>query len=95
MLTESATRTVLVANPDGLHIRVCAAIVKAVGTYRAKVTIRKESQIVDAVSMFGLMLLAASQGTELILSARGPEAREALEAVAGLLEAEPEMAFAV
>lgn len=95
MFAETATRTVLVTNRHGLHLRVCSAIVKTVGKYRAKVTIRKESQTVDAASMFDLLLLAASRGTELVLFACGSEAEEALEAVAGLLNAEPEMAFAV
>lgn len=94
MLTETATRTVLVTNRHGLHMRICSAIVKAMGKYRANVTIRKGSQAVNAASMFDLLLLAAPQGTELVLSARGPEAEVALEVVAGVLGAEPELAFA-
>lgn len=94
MLTENATRTVFVANRHGLHVRVCSAIVTAVGKYRANVTIRRGSQTLDAASILDLLLLAASQGTELVLSASGSEAEEALDAVARLLDDEPEMAIA-
>lgn len=94
MLTETATRTVRVTHRHGLHMRPCSAIVKAVSKYRAHVTICKGSQTVNAASIFDLLLLTASQGTELLLAAWGPEAEEALEAVAGLLDAEREMAFA-
>jgi phosphotransferase system HPr (HPr) family protein len=75
-LTETATRTVHVRNRHGLHIRVCSAIVTAVGRYQADVTIQKDSQSADAASIFDLMLLAASQGTRLVLSVTGDEAEE-------------------
>jgi phosphocarrier protein len=88
MLTETATRTMHVRNRYGLHLRVCSAIVTAVGRYQADVRIQKDSQSADAASIFDLMLLAASQGTRLVLSATGDEAEEALEAVAGLLGGE-------
>ena len=41
---------------------------------------------------FELLSLAATRGTELVLSASGPDAWEALEAVAGLFAGEPELA---
>ena len=61
---------------------------KAVGRYRANVTICRDGQAADAASIFNLLLLAASQGTELVLSATGAEAEEALDAIAGLLGSE-------
>lgn len=94
MVNETATRTIRLTHHDGLHLRVCSAIAKAAEKYRAKVTIRKGSQVVDATNVFELLLLAASHGTELVVSARGSEAKEALEAVADLLAVEPAMAFA-
>jgi len=53
---------------------------------------RSGGQAVDAGSMLELLSLAATGGTELVLSASGPEAWEALEAVAGLFAATPELA---
>jgi len=79
------TRAVVVADPDGLHLRRCLAVVNALRRHQARVTIRTSCQVEDAASIMGLMSLAASQGTELILSATGPTAKEALEAVANVL----------
>jgi phosphotransferase system HPr (HPr) family protein len=58
----------------------------------AKVTIQKGSQFADAAIILDLLMLAASQGTELVLSATGPEAEKALEAVAGLFASKIDLA---
>ena len=47
-------------------------------------TIQNGTQFANAGSVMDLLLLAATQGTKLVLSATGPEAEEALEAVVGL-----------
>jgi phosphotransferase system HPr (HPr) family protein len=82
------TRAVVVADPDGLHLRRCLAVINALRQCHARVTIRMKTQVEDAASILGLMSLAATQGTELLLSATGPtakEAKEAVEAVAAVL----------
>jgi phosphotransferase system HPr (HPr) family protein len=66
--------------------------VLTVGRHLAKVTIQKGSQLADAASILDLLMLAASQGTELVLSATGPEADDALEAVAGLFASKIDLA---
>ena len=81
-------RTVVVTNRHGLHARPCLAIVNTVGRYQAKVTVQKGRQTVDASSVPNLMSLAATQGTELVLSASGPDAAEVLEALVRLFAAE-------
>ena len=91
MLTETCTRTVTVTNVDGLHVRPCVAIVKTVSRHQANVTIQKGAQSVNAGSVMDLLLLAATQGTELVLTATGAEAEEALAAVVGLFDSKPEL----
>lgn len=81
---RAATRRVKVTQPHGLHLRPCLAIVNTVGRHRANVMVRKGAQSVDAASILELLTLAASHGTELVLSATGVESQEALDAVAGL-----------
>ena len=78
--------------PEGLHLRPCSAIVNTVSRHLAKVMIQKGSQVADAASILDLLSLAATQGTELVLSATGAEAEEALEAVAGLFSGKTELA---
>lgn len=92
MLTETCTRTVTVTNVDGLHARPCVAIVKTVSRHQAHVTIQKGTQSVNAGSVIDLLSLAAPQGTQLVLTATGSEAEEALEAVVDLFDSQPELA---
>jgi phosphotransferase system HPr (HPr) family protein len=82
--SESATRIVTVGPQQGLHLRPCSAIVSAASKHRADVIVRKGSQSARAASIFELLSLAASPGTELVLSATGAESQEAVDAVAGL-----------
>jgi len=85
----SFTRVVVVADPDGLHLRNCLAVVNVVQRHHARVTINGNGQVVDAASILELMSLAAIPGTELIVSATGPKAIEALEDIAQLFVGEP------
>jgi phosphotransferase system HPr (HPr) family protein len=89
---KAITRTLTVTHQLGLHLRPCSAIVLTVGRHLAKVTIQKGSQLADAASILDLLMLAAPQGTELVLSATGPEAEKALEAVAGLFDSKIDLA---
>ena len=93
VLRTPLTRTVVVGNRAGLHLRKCLAVVDTVGKHQAQVTIRKNDQSERATSVLGLLALAAAQGTELVLSATGPEAQQALEAVAMLCTGD-EVAYA-
>jgi len=85
---ETSTRTVIVTNRHGLHARPANVIVKTVRKYDAQVTIHKGSQIVDATSIFDLLSLDATQGTELLLSATGRQANDVLETLAQQFDAE-------
>jgi len=82
-------RKVLVANPNGLHMRPSAAFVELAGRFQSEVTVRYEDKEVNGKSLWDLLLLAAMPGAELILEAKGPDAREALEELAALLAQVP------
>lgn len=82
---QSAKRVVKVTNPAGLHARPCAAIAQTVGRFKSKVQIDNRAESVDAGSILELLTLGASQGTELVLTAKGPDAEQVLDAVAAEL----------
>jgi phosphotransferase system HPr (HPr) family protein len=84
MFQKSATRTVVVSNPTGLHARPSVAIASTVKKYQAKVEIRRGNQAVNAGDVLQLLTLGAPQGTELVLVAKGPDAEEVLNALEGL-----------
>ena len=93
MSVETFTRTVTVTNPHGLHARPTNVIVKTVRKYDAQVAIQNGSQIADATSIFDLMSLGAGQGTELVLSAKGRQAQEVIEALTQQFDAEFEIDY--
>lgn len=81
-----ATVTVTIQNQKGLHARAAAKFVKLAEQFKADIWVEKKdpsssSAKVIATSIMGLMMLAASIGTELNLSADGPDADQALQAL--------------
>ncbi len=76
------TRILVIANQRGLHARAAAMFVKTAGAFDAEISVRKDGTQVSGVSILGLMMLAAGQGCEIELIANGPEAAEAVEAIA-------------
>jgi phosphocarrier protein HPr len=83
----SATRTVDICNERGLHARASAKFVKLAAGFDAEVTVAKDGTRVDARSIMGLMMLAAGPGCCVEISAVGPEAVTAVDALAALVEA--------
>ncbi len=81
------TRTVTVVNMRGLHARAAAKFVTMAERYGASVEVVRDGQSVSARSIMGLMMLGAGQGAQIELQADGWDAKEALEALAGLVEA--------
>jgi phosphocarrier protein HPr len=80
-------RTTVVASQSGLHARPAAVFVKAAAEQPVKVTIRKpDGEPVDASSILSIMTLGVEQGDQVILSADGDHADDALDALVALLE---------
>jgi phosphocarrier protein len=80
-------RTVTIRNSRGLHARAAAKLVTAAERYSACLSVSRDGQKVPACSIMGLMMLGAGQGSTVVIEAEGWDAREALDAVAGLVEA--------
>ena len=82
-----AARTVEILNERGLHARASAKFVKLANEFDAEVTVTRDGQTVDARSIMGLMMLAASLGTEISIVAEGDDADEAMTAILALIDA--------
>ncbi len=85
--STALTRTVAIVNRRGLHARAAAKFVTMAERFGASVDVARDGQTVSARSIMGLMMLGAGQGSTLELQADGWDAKEALEALAGLVEA--------
>ena len=80
-------QTVKITNSRGLHARAAAKLVTLAEKYSACLNVTRDGQTVPACSIMGLMMLGAGPGSEITIEAEGWDAKEALEAVAGLVEA--------
>jgi len=76
-----------IVNKKGLHARASAKIVEAAARFQSVITVTKDGQSVDARSIMGLMMLAASLGSEIEIDASGPDAEAALTAILALVDA--------
>lgn len=81
------SRTLTIVNRRGLHARAAAKFVTMAERFGASVEVVRDGQSVSARSIMGLMMLGAGQGSSIQLQADGWDAKEALEALSGLVEA--------
>ncbi|MGO7831296.1 HPr family phosphocarrier protein [Rhizobium johnstonii] len=82
----SLSRELLIINKRGLHARASAKFVQMVETFDAAITVSKDGMTVGGTSIMGLMMLAASPGSSVVVSASGSQAEEALEALDHLIQ---------
>ena len=81
------SRVVEIVNRRGLHARAAARLVNTAERFSATVDVLRDGQVVSARSIMGLMMLGAGMGSTIELRAEGFDAHEALDAIAGLVEA--------
>ncbi|CAN7620191.1 HPr family phosphocarrier protein [Rhizobium leguminosarum] len=82
----SLSRELLIINKRGLHARASAKFVQMVETFDAAITVSKDGMTVGGTSIMGLMMLAASPGSSVMVSASGSQAEEALNALDQLIQ---------
>lgn len=78
-------RTLLIENQRGLHARASRKLAELALAYEAQITVSREGESADATSLMDLMMLGAGLGSEIEVAAHGPQAEEALEAIARLV----------
>ena len=78
-------REIPITNKRGLHARASAKFVQMVERFKADITVTRNNETVGGNSIMGLMMLAAGPGTTVTVSAKGPEAQAAVDALAGLI----------
>ena len=78
-------RELAITNKRGLHARASAKFVQMVERFKAEITVTRGSETVGGNSIMGLMMLAAAPGTSITVTAKGPQAREALDALTELV----------
>jgi phosphocarrier protein HPr len=75
-----------IRNRLGLHARAAARFVHTANRFRSRVTVSRGGRTMDGKSILGILLLAASQGTQLQVCADGEDEDAAIEALGSLVE---------
>ncbi len=82
-------RKIKIINKLGLHARAAAKLVKLASSFESKIEISRQdpdqSKTVNGKSIMGVMMLAASKETEIILLAEGPDEETALTEIEALI----------
>ena len=86
MTNDTANMRLKILNEKGLHARAAAKFVELVDTFDVRLVVKKDGLEASGDSIMGLLMLAASRGTEIELVASGPEAAETLSALSDLIK---------
>lgn len=82
----SARRILKIVNEKGLHARASAKFVEVVERFDASAEVEKDGMSVSGDSIMGLLMLAASRGTEIQVCTSGAEASDLMDALEKLVE---------
>lgn len=85
MTSERHSRRVTIVNERGLHARAAAKFVRLAGQFGSEATVSFMGTAVSALSIMGLLMLAAGRGSEIEISAAGAQGAEAVGALVALV----------
>lgn len=85
---SKAQRTVEVAIEEGLHMRPAMQFVDHASKFDCEITVSNGTQSVNGKSIMQLTMLAAAKGTELTITAVGPDAQQAVDKLASVVQNE-------
>jgi len=86
MKNDTVNMRLKILNEKGLHARAAAKFVELVDTFDVSLLVKKDNLEASGDSIMGLLMLAASRGTEIELVASGQEAAETLSALSDLIK---------
>lgn len=81
----TSAKTLKIVNEKGLHARASAKFVEVVEQFSAQVEVEKDGMTVSGDSIMGLLMLAASRGTEINVSVSGDQSDEVMGALEALV----------
>lgn len=79
-------KTLVIPNEKGLHVRAATILAQTAGRFSSSIVIEHAGERANAKSIMNLLLLTASKGTHVHVTASGEDAQEALGAIAELVE---------
>jgi phosphocarrier protein HPr len=82
---QKLEKEITIINRLGLHARPAAMFVRIASRYRSEVWVEKEGEQINGKSIMGLMMLAAGQGSKLLIRCEGADADKVLEELEELI----------
>ncbi|MEK7290469.1 MAG: HPr family phosphocarrier protein, partial [Planctomycetota bacterium] len=86
-------RKVRITNSNGMHARPATKFAEIANKYSSEIRIKTKNKEVEGKSVIDVLTLGAENGTEIVISAKGPDAAEALDALEGLVKSKFEEEF--
>ena len=78
-------REVEIINKLGLHARASAKLTQVAARFQSDVQMSRNGRKVNAKSIMGVMMLAAGKGSKITIETEGPDEKDAMEAIVGLI----------
>jgi phosphocarrier protein len=79
------TVSIKIINKLGLHARASAKLTQVANQFESDIWIEKNDKKVNAKSIMGVMMLAASQGSDVTITTQGSDEKEALNSIVDLI----------
>jgi phosphocarrier protein HPr len=76
----------VVSNDRGMHTRPCTELVRCANHFKAKVSLKYDNHAVNAKSLLGILMLAATKGAKIVVEAEGEDAEEAVACIITLAQ---------
>ena len=83
---QTIAKEIAIVNRLGLHARPSAMFVKLANRFQSEVWVEKDGERINGKSIMGLMMLAAGQGSKLLVTCEGPDAAQALVEIEALIQ---------
>lgn len=79
------SKEITIINKLGLHARAAAKFVNLASRFESEINVTRNDRTVNGKSIMGVMMLAASRGTTLQISANGSDENEAIDQISNLI----------
>lgn len=86
MGTASNTAECVIKNKLGLHARPASLFVQTATKFDSEITVKKDDEVANGKSLMSMLVLSAACGAKLIITARGPDAEQAVKALNELID---------
>ena len=85
MAQPKQSETIVINNPQGLHMRPAYLFAETAAKFDSDIKVLKDDLSIDGKSVISILTLGATEGTEVVVEADGPDADEAVQALSDLL----------